>query len=225
MLHTTLGATLCLQVSMVARQMLASMEGNPRPTRAEMTDVANAVFESADALVLGDETATGKFPVDAVHTMARILANAEEATNYYAAHSFMRDMAAKPFNTLENTASCLSRTSMEADVCAVVTITQAGEVAQTVCKYRPQVPQLVLTTDAGLAAALGIYFGATGICWAGANGAISQVHAAVKHAMDVAAERGIDMGKSTGRSVAVLHGREQLCADEEPVLSIVENLV
>ena len=206
-----------LQVSIVARQMMSSMVVNPRPTRAEMTDVANAVFGSADSVLLGSETATGNFPVDAVETMASILRNAEEATHYYAVHSFMRDFSAKPFTAAEAVSSCLARSASDADIAAVVTFTATGAAAELVCKFRPAAPHLVVTGCRRLAAACNLYFGETGIFWEQFASGSATVAAGVAHALQVAQKRGL---VSSGR-VAVLHGTNELSGDEEGVISFL----
>ena len=73
-------------------QMLESMTSNPRPTRAEMTDVANAVFDGTDCIMLERETSHGDFPVGCIATANAIVRNAETATNYIAVHSFIRQV-------------------------------------------------------------------------------------------------------------------------------------
>lgn len=90
-------------------------------------------------MMLNNETALGAFPVEAVHTAASILRNAEQATNYYAIHSFVRDFSAKPFTTLEAACASLAKASMDADITAVITITDSLDTASLVAKFRPQV--------------------------------------------------------------------------------------
>jgi pyruvate kinase len=210
-----------VQVTVVSRQMLASMGGNPRPTRAEMLDVANAVFESADALMLGDETAIGNFPVAAVATMASIIVNAEEATNYVASHAFVRDFSAKPFGALDAACAAAARTAGDTAVAALVTVTTGGEPAQIVCKFRPAVPQIVLTGSHELAAALGVYFGCVGVHWpalSGDEGPEPSVAEGLEFIKAEARKRGV----VAGARVAVLHGAGVLPADAGGVLSMLQ---
>ena len=206
-----------VQVSIVARQHLASMIANPRPTRAEMTDVANAVFDSADALTLGDETAAGAYPVQVVSTMAKIIANAEEATNYYATTSFIADFTAKPFDSMEAACSCLARASVDTDVAAVVTVTKTGVPAQTACKFRPAVPQLVISASQQVAAAQNLYFGCIGVHWAELEGGSPSVADALDFVRKAASQHGVQ----AGQHIAVLHGAGAPEADQVGVLSIV----
>eukprot|EP00892_Ulva_mutabilis_P005713 jgi/Ulvmu1/3513/UM162_0020.1 len=203
------------KVSIVTRHMLRSMVVNPRPTRAEMLDVASAVFESADAVVLGEETAVGSFPIDAVQTMASIITNAEEATHYYALHSFSRDFSAKPFTSLEASSYCLARMALDADVKAIVTFTASGGPAQICTKYRPPVPHFVATTDKHVAEAASLYFGMLGCMLKSSKGSVQESLALVLAEAKA-------QGLYSGGKVAVMHGHSDLFADQGGVLSIVD---
>ncbi len=130
----------------VARHMLESMTSNPRPTRAEMTDVANAVIDSADCVMLCSETSSGNFPVECVQTMSRICRNAEGAMNFSVIHSFIRDYSAKPFNSLENAAVAMAAAATEANrVGLAVVFSNSGLAAGVVSKFRPAVPLVVVS--------------------------------------------------------------------------------
>jgi len=126
-----------------ATQMLDSMIRNPIPTRAEATDVANAVFDGTDALMLSGETAFGEYPVKAVETMSRIAKYTEDSSYYKHA------IAAKiPKPTLSITDAVAQSTTESARVLkaqAIITATQTGYSARKVAKYRPQLPILAIT--------------------------------------------------------------------------------
>jgi pyruvate kinase len=142
-----------------ATQMLESMCDNPLPTRAEMTDVANAVFDGADATMLSGETANGAFPAKAVSTMAAINANAELAKTSSASISFLRDFTQRPFTTIESAAASAAMGAVDCAAELIVVISGNGTAAKAMSKYRPPCPILVVTADAATARQTGAYFG------------------------------------------------------------------
>jgi pyruvate kinase len=119
-----------------ATQMLESMVTNPRPTRAEASDIANAIFDGSDAIMLSGETASGKYPVEAVETMAKIAQRTEAALNY--SHLLVQ----KGMNTQPTTTAAISHATVqvahELGADAVITSTESGYTARMVSKYRPQ---------------------------------------------------------------------------------------
>ncbi|NLK51312.1 MAG: pyruvate kinase [Syntrophomonadaceae bacterium] len=140
-----------------ATQMLESMVRNPRPTRAEASDVANAIFDGTDAIMLSGETAAGKYPVEAVKTMARIARRAEKSVNYREIIRARR-IAYKPSITdAISHATC----SITADLggAAIITATTSGITARTVAKYRPEAPIIATTPSERVAAKLCLIWG------------------------------------------------------------------
>jgi len=142
-----------------ATQMLESMCQNPLPTRAEMTDVANAVFDGTDAVMLSGETANGAFPEEAVLTMARICANAELVNNYYAIYSFIRDFTPQPFSPEESISSSAAKAIIDSNASLCIVITLDGIKSKLVSKYRPCVPVVVLTPTEFVAKQANCHFG------------------------------------------------------------------
>ena len=127
----------------VATQMLESMVNVPRPTRAEVTDVANAIFDGADALMLSEETAIGNYPVEAVSMMAQIALEAEAALPY-------EEILAKKGKDLQpqtddaiSYAAC--HTAHQLGAAAIIAFTSSGSTARRVAKYRPRVPIIAIT--------------------------------------------------------------------------------
>lgn len=126
-----------------ATQMLESMIHSPRPTRAEASDVANAILDGTDAVMLSAETASGDYPVEAVRTMARIAERTDEALRN-------REVAAHPDPEPEHAMTdAISHATCDAaenlGAAAVITATQSGHTARMVAKYRPRVPIVACT--------------------------------------------------------------------------------
>jgi len=126
-----------------ATQMLDSMQRMPRPTRAEASDVANAIFDGTDATMLSGETAAGKYPVESVLTMARIAERAEAALEYQ--EIFLKQASAMQTNVTEAISQAVANSALELDAKAIITPTDSGYTARMVSKYRPKAPIIAVT--------------------------------------------------------------------------------
>jgi pyruvate kinase len=126
----------------IATQMLRSMVDSPRPTRAEASDVANAVLDGADAIMLSEETASGNYPVEAVRFMSRIASNAEA---YYPFRSGLDTTPEKEISESVAFASCTIAEHL--DAAGIVTPTRSGLTAMQVARYRPRQPILALSPE------------------------------------------------------------------------------
>jgi pyruvate kinase len=131
------------KVVITATQMLDSMINNPRPTRAEASDVANAVFDGTDALMLSGETAVGRHPVKTVEIMGRIIKEAE-ASNGEASH-LLRRRKGLPDSFSRAVAFAAVAASTEVHSRAIVVFTQTGDTAQMLSKLRPRAPVVAFT--------------------------------------------------------------------------------
>ena len=140
-----------------ATQMLDSMIRNPRPTRAEASDIANAIFDGSDAIMLSGETASGKYPVESVVTMARIAERSERALAYDVLRKNRADSTAS--TTTDAISHATVQVADELGAAAILTSTQSGSTARMVAKYRPQAPVVAVTTQAGIARRMSLYWG------------------------------------------------------------------
>ncbi|MCL2109391.1 MAG: pyruvate kinase [Oscillospiraceae bacterium] len=126
-----------------ATQMLESMIKNPRPTRAETTDVANAIYDNTSALMLSGETAAGAYPVEAVRTMVKIAECAENDMNYdkrFRAYEFDKSV-----NVTDAIAHATVTTALDLQAKAILTVTHGGQTARLLSKFRPHQPVLSCT--------------------------------------------------------------------------------
>jgi pyruvate kinase len=137
-----------------ATQMLDSMVSNPRPTRAEVSDIANAILDGTDAVMLSNETAVGKFPVEAVATMAKVALCTEQEGLPLA------DRKGSGARSIPNAISqAVGRIASQLNAAAIMTLTKSGSTARNVSKYRPQTPILAVTPHVHVARQLQLVWG------------------------------------------------------------------
>jgi pyruvate kinase len=139
-----------------ATQMLESMTENPRPTRAEASDVANAIFDGTDAVMLSAETASGKYPVEAVAMMARIIGEAEASI-----HEFPRPVAQERLKVAETVAELVCHASRELHMKLIAVFTHSGFTARLVSRYRPLVPIIAFSPEQQTRRRMALLWGVT----------------------------------------------------------------
>lgn len=142
-----------------ATQMLDSMTRNPRPTRAEVSDVANAVFDGTSCVMLSGESANGKYPVETVKTMAKICVAAEEAIHYWKRFRNRAVSGCLSINDAITHTAC--QTAMDLDAKAILTATKSGHSAKMVARFRPGCPIVALCPDEQVRRQLSISWGVT----------------------------------------------------------------
>lgn len=139
-----------------ATQMLDSMEDNPRPTRAEASDVANAIYDGTDAIMLSGETAAGSYPVEAVQMMSNIAVRTEAATvgeDAYALRAFDQS------DTTEAIGQAVGHTAKNLGINTIVAATESGYTARMISKYRPKADIVAMTFSEKTALALTLKWG------------------------------------------------------------------
>ncbi len=167
-----------------ATQMLDSMIKNPRPTRAEASDVANAIFDGTDAIMLSGETANGNYPVETVETMSKIAERAEKAINYEEKLKKRRRTHIPNVPNAISLATC--NTAMDLNAAAIITATQSGHTAKIVSNYRPECPIIAVTPYWSVARKLSLNWG------------VFPIVAEKVESTDELIEKSVDIARSAG---------------------------
>lgn len=145
----------------VATQMLDSMQKNPRPTRAEASDVANAVLDGSDAIMLSGETAVGLYPVESVQTMNRISISTESSLDYERQQRNRMDSSTP--QVTEAIGQSVSHAALSLNINAILSPTKSGYTARMISKYRPKAPIIAITSDEVVQRQLSLIWGVTAI--------------------------------------------------------------
>jgi len=132
--------------SITATQMLDSMISKPRPTRAEINDVANAIYDGTSAIMLSGETSIGKYPVESVRTMAKI-AESTEAAIHYKKRFHQIELTDTTCNVTNAISHATCTTAHDLDAAAIITLTVSGTTARMISKFRPACPIIGCTTN------------------------------------------------------------------------------
>jgi pyruvate kinase len=173
----------------VATQMLESMQKNPRPTRAECTDVANAVFDGADCVMLSGESAKGRFPVKSVETMRRIVIQAERFISGHDSTASSRQLLGGiPYNGVEpGIGSAIAEASRGVKARCVVVIGENHELSANISRFRPDIPIIAVLPSS----AIGIK-----------AAKLLQLHRAVYPLLEDARDKSILIGKLLANGLA-----------------------
>ena len=141
----------------IATQMLDSMIRNPRPTRAEVSDVANAVYDGASCVMLSGETASGKYPVEALETMVKTIAAAENSINYWGRFQKLTPPSLSTISGAITHTCCL--TAMDLNAKAILVATSSGVTARMIARFKPACPIAALTMTERVRRQLAIAWG------------------------------------------------------------------
>ncbi|RDW16324.1 pyruvate kinase [Oceanobacillus arenosus] len=150
-----------------ATQMLDSMQRNPRPTRAEASDVANAILDGTDAIMLSGETAAGNYPVESVKTMYNIALKVESALDH---HTILQERSRNvDMSITEAITQSVSHTALNLDITTIITPTESGHTARMISKYRPKATILAVTYEESVNRQLSLVWGVHAVMGKKAN--------------------------------------------------------
>ena len=176
------------KVVITATQMLDSMQENPRPTRAEVSDVANAIFDGTDAIMLSGESAQGKYPEEAVMTMTKIALKTEETLDYDAL--LRKAIRTAPEDPSEAICMSVAEIASKFSVAAIIVYTESGSTAKRVSRYRPESMVIAATPYEPVTRSLALNWGVKGVVCKQMRDRVAQI----EYAQILAKENGVEPG-------------------------------
>ena len=160
-----------------ATQMLESMTHNPMPTRAEVSDVANAILDGTSAVMLSGETAAGSYPVEAVRTMSKLALEAEAQLDEY---GYLQHILKEPAHVVTDAVTQAAITlANHLEAAALITLTETGRTARSMSKYRPDCPILAVTVGSDVVRKLSMNWGVTSVLYEGERSDAAMIDFAV----------------------------------------------
>ena len=177
------------KIVITATQMLESMQTNPRPTRAEVSDVANAIFDGTDAIMLSGESAAGQYPQESVMTMTKIALKTEETLDY--ASLLRKAIRTAPEDPSEAICMSVAEIASKFKVSAIVVYTESGSTAKRVSRYRPESMIIAATPYEPVTRSLALNWGVKGVVCKRMNDRASQL----EYAQILAKENGVEPGE------------------------------
>lgn len=181
-----------------ATQMLDSMERNPRPTRAEVSDVANAILDGTSAVMLSGETAAGSYPVDAVHTIVKLALEAEAGLREY---GYLQQILPNPSNVITEAVAQASITmANHLKAAAIIALTETGFTSRLISKYRPDCPILAVTSSLQVVRRLAMNWGVRAIHYQGNGSDDDKIQFAMRQAKELGYVRSSDVIIATAGS-------------------------
>lgn len=177
------------KVVITATQMLESMQQNPRPTRAEVSDVANAIYDGSDAIMLSGESAQGKYPEESVLTMAKIALKTEQSLDYPAI--FKKAVKSAKKDTSEAICLSVAEIAIKFNVKAIIAFTESGFTARKMSRFRPECPIIAATPRGETMRKLALHWGVTTVkC-----NHMSSTESLIQLAQIIAKENGVVAGE------------------------------
>jgi len=197
-----------------ATQMLASMEWNPKPTRAEASDVANAILDGTSAVMLSGETAVGKYPVAAVRTMATLALRAESQLREY---GYLQKILPHPSNVVtEAVSQAAVAMANQLQAAAIFSLTSTGFTSRLVSKHRPDCPILAITPALGVARRLSMNWGVLPILYSGERSDEAKIEFGIERAKELGYLR-------SGDIIVATAGHRQLAGGTDLIRVITLN--